>query len=126
MRLKINKWFLGTIVAGLLIVGYYAASAAMPGKYDELAKCMTEKGVMFYGAYWCPHCQEQKESFGKSMKYITYVECSYADSNGKPKDTQVCLDANITSYPTWEFEGGRRQTGAFPPESLAQLTACKI
>ncbi len=123
MRLKINKWFLGTIVAGLLIVGYYAASAAMPGKYDELAKCMTEKGVMFYGAYWCPHCQNQKKAFGNSQKYLPYVECSSPD--GK-EQLQVCKDKNIEGYPTWEFSDGTRISGEISFENLSQKSGCSL
>jgi thiol-disulfide isomerase/thioredoxin len=44
-----------------------------PGKYDALASCLKEKGAVFYGAFWCPHCQNQKAMFGKSAKLLPYV-----------------------------------------------------
>ena len=31
---------------------------------DSFAQCLTSKGMKMYGAWWCPHCAEQKESFG--------------------------------------------------------------
>jgi hypothetical protein len=24
---------------------------------DDFAKCIKDSGAMFYGAFWCPHCQ---------------------------------------------------------------------
>jgi hypothetical protein len=97
--------------------------AGCSGKYDTLAQCMTEKGTTFYGAFWCPHCTKQKESLGNSMKYINYVECSLPDKSGQ---TQVCIDANITSYPTWEFPDGTRVTGVLSPEQLSAKSGCAL
>ncbi len=51
--------------------------------YDAFAKCITEKGLDFYGAGWCSHCQRQKQLFGEAMKYINYIECD-ARYNGNP------------------------------------------
>ena len=45
-------------------------------KLDDFAKCLTQKSVVMYGAYWCPHCQAQKKLFGSSFKYVNYVECT--------------------------------------------------
>ena len=28
-------------------------------KYDGFARCLGDRGVKMYGAWWCPHCQEQ-------------------------------------------------------------------
>jgi len=44
-------------------------------RYDTFAKCLTDRHVLMYGAYWCPHCAEQKEKFGDSFRYAPYVEC---------------------------------------------------
>lgn len=68
--------------------------------YDNFAKCLTEKGVKMYGAYWCSHCQNQKKAFGDSFKYVTYIECADPNSQGQ---LEVCTKAGITGYPTWEF-----------------------
>lgn len=69
-------------------------------KYDSFAKCLTDKGVKMYGAYWCSHCQNQKKAFGDSFKYINYIEC--ADPNIKGQ-LEVCQKEKIEGYPTWEF-----------------------
>ena|SRR3989344_7537978 len=60
---------------------------------DNFAKCLTEKGFVMYGAYWCPHCQNQKLAFGDSFKYIKYIECT--------EEVKLCIDKNIKGYPTW-------------------------
>jgi hypothetical protein len=73
------------------------------GTYDTFAQCLKDKGLTFYGAFWCPHCQAQKKMFGSSSKLLPYVECSTADANGQ---LQVCKDQNIAGYPTWKMPDG--------------------
>ena len=42
----------------------------------ELAKRLKAAGAKMYGAFWCSHCFEQKQSFGKeAMADLPYVEC---------------------------------------------------
>ncbi len=68
-----------------------------------LAEHLTAIGAKFYGAFWCPHCYEQKQLFGQeAIKKINYLEC---DPNGVNPQTQACVDAEIQSYPTWEIKG---------------------
>lgn len=93
-----------------------------PGQYDDLAVCLQDKGVKFYGAFWCPHCQEQKKIFGASAKLLPYVECSTPDTTGQ---LQVCKDAKIESYPTWIFPDGSRSGGLTPAE-LAEKASCVL
>ena len=75
------KIFFGII--GILILGVIAtvlirssSAPAGPGKYDAFAQCLKDKGAVFYGAFWCPNCQEQKKLFDSSIKLLPYVECS--------------------------------------------------
>lgn len=69
----------------------------------ELALHLTKIGAKKYGAYWCPHCYEQKQLFGKeAFSKINYIEC---DPNGKNAQPQVCKEANVKSYPNWEING---------------------
>jgi glutaredoxin len=91
--------------------------------YDTFATCLTEKGVTMYGAFWCPHCVRQKEAFGSSFDLINYVECSLPDKSGQ---TQVCIDAKVESYPTWEFADGSRLTGEQPLDRLGQKAGCEV
>src|SRR3989344_5960179 len=86
------------VLAGILTFWYRQDNA--PGKLDTFATCLTDKGAIFYGAFWCPHCQAQKKLFGRSQRLLLYVECSTPDAKGQ---LQVCKDKNIQSYPTWEF-----------------------
>ncbi|MES2409335.1 MAG: hypothetical protein V4509_03480 [Patescibacteria group bacterium] len=94
-----------------------------PGQYDALAQCARDSGAKFYGAFWCPHCRDQKKAFGNSAKLLPYVECSTPDAAGQ---TQICIDNKIDSYPTWEFADGSRITGGITPEQLAEKTSCPL
>src|SRR5665811_85955 len=80
----------------------------VPGQYDEFAQCIKDSGTVFYGAFWCSHCQAQKKMFGSSARLLPYVECSPANGQGQ---FEVCKDANIEGYPTWEFPDGFRLSG---------------
>ena len=89
--------------------------------YDELARCLGEKEAIFYGAFWCPACAQQKTLFEPAAKKLPYTECSTPDRTGQ---TEICDEKNIRSYPTWEFADGTRACGVAPPEVLAHLAGC--
>lgn len=89
----------------------------------NLANCLAEKGAKFYGAFWCGHCQNQKEMFGEAEKYLPYVECSTEDGKGQ---LDVCKEKNIVSYPTWEFSDGSREAGELSLEKLSEKTGCQL
>jgi hypothetical protein len=110
------------VVGGLVYLNRQQSAA--PGQYDKLAQCLTDKGVKFYGAYWCPHCAEQKRILGSSMKHIDYVECGLP--NNQQGQTQACNDAKIESYPTWVFPDGSRLTGEQQPKALADKAGCSV
>lgn len=94
-------------------------------KYDAFAKCLSDRGVKFYGAYWCPHCSEQKEKFGASIDEVPYIECG-VKGNLSAK-TQVCKDAGITHFPTWQFPpAGERVERVFTLEELRDRTGCAL
>lgn len=114
-----------TLVAVLLVGGFvfFAQQSSGPGKYDDFAKCLKDKGAVFYGAFWCPHCQNQKRMFGSSEQYLPFVECSTDDGKGQ---TQICKDKKIQNYPTWEFKDGSRKTGEVSLEDLAKVTSCQL
>ncbi len=113
---------LGTaLILGLLIF-FFTSSAGQPGPYDTFAQCLTEKGVVMYGAYWCPHCANQKKLFGSSFKYVTYVEC---DPGGKNPQPDLCQQKGVTSYPTWEING-EVESGEIPLPVLAEKSGCTL
>src|SRR3989344_2511265 len=97
---------IGFVALLVALGGFSYYQSTLPGSYDDFAKCLTESDVTFYGAWWCPHCAEQKNLFGKSVKFLPYVECSTSSRS----QNELCTDAGIESYPTWEFADGSRQS----------------
>jgi Thioredoxin len=94
-------------------------------KYDGFARCLTDRGVKMYGAWWCSHCLEQKEKFAKAFKYAPYIECGVKGDTHK--ETQVCKDANIHMFPTWQFPPtGERVERVFTLEELSDRTGCAL
>lgn len=76
-----------------------------------------------YGAWWCPHCAEQKEDFGYAFQYVNYTECS---PEGQRTLNQACKQAGIHNFPTWQFSDGSRKEGTLPLTELSQRTGCKL
>lgn len=108
------------VVAALVLL---QREANKPKVYDSFAACLGEKGAKFYGAFWCPHCADQKAMFKGSEKLLPYVECSTPDSKGQ---TQICIDKGIQSYPTWEFADGSRVTNVQSLGFLSTKTDCPL
>jgi len=120
----------GVLIFWLLIILVIAAgigasffASSRPGQYDALAQCIKSRGVIFYGAYWCPHCQRTKAMFGSSVKYLPYVECSTPDGQGQ---TQVCIDHKITTYPTWVRPDGAEFVGEHTVQEWAAFSGCTL
>ena len=88
----------------------------------ELAKYLTDKGVVKYSAYWCPNCLKQSELFGKqAYKELNVVECARDGINSK---TQLCIDKKIKGFPTWEING-KLILGVLSLKELSKLTGFK-
>lgn len=108
-------------IGGLVAWGVYENKK--PGKYDVLAQCISDSGAKFYGAFWCPHCANQKKEFGTSAKLLPYIECSTPDGKGK---LPVCEEAGITGYPTWRFADGTELGGEVSLADLSAKTMCPL
>lgn len=108
------------IVAGLGISVFFKSG---PSNLDGFAQCLKDKGAIFYGAFWCPHCQRTKAMFGTAAKLLPYIECSTPDGKGQ---TQVCKDKDIQSYPTWIFADGKILTGERTLLELSTSTGCVL
>ena len=113
------------VILALIVLGVGASflSCARPGKYDTLAQCIKDKGVIFYGAFWCPHCAKTKQMFGSSAKLLPYTECSTPDGQ---KQTQICIDKKIQSYPTWIKPDGTSINGEHTIKEIADFAGCQI
>lgn len=114
------------LLIGALVVAGFGGSIYMKYKPNNLVgftQCLADSGAKFYGAFWCPHCQAQKKMFGSSEKYLPYIECSTADGQ---QQLQICKDAGITGYPTWEFADGSRMSGEVALSVLSEKTGCVL
>lgn len=110
-----------TVSSLVIIVAVFTLMAASCGsgvdvtRYDALAKHLTQTGAKMYGASWCSACNHQMGLFGKSAQYVDSVNCANEDGS----QNQVCQDANIRAYPTWEFGDGTRVEGTLTLIELA-------
>jgi len=111
-----SGWFYFGIII-LIVAGYWYVNSSGPGQYDNFAKCLTEKGVKMYGTNWCHYCKAQKKMFGKSFKYVDFVNCDSHRSE--------CLAAGVKGYPTWKING-ENHPGVQPLERLAELGECNL
>jgi glutaredoxin len=88
-------------------------------KAISLAKHLRKIGAKVYTAYWCPHCHNQKERFGKeATSQLEVIEC---DERGINPQTQLCIEKKIRGFPTWEING-RFYPGNRTLENLANLS----
>ena len=94
-----------------------ACAPNLPAKADDLAKCLTEKGAVMYGTEWCPHCAAQKEMFGSSFEYVTYVDCD--------KNKRACVNAGVKGYPTWQINEANYE-GTQSLYDLAKNSGCTL
>ncbi len=120
-----NQKVIWGLVALLVIVGmvWLIKTPGRPGRLDTFATCIKDSGASFYGAFWCPHCQNQKALFGSSARLLPYIECSTPDGNSQ---LPVCKEAGVTSYPTWKFPDGTVENGEVSLERLGELTSCLL
>ena len=67
----------------------------------EFAKFLNINNVTMYSAYWCPHCHDQKQLFGKkAVKELSIVECA---QDGKDNQYKLCQEKGIDGFPSWEI-----------------------
>ena len=120
MHLKL----VATIFALTVAVGLTAASCSKDSLPPEqqaeataVATWLTDSGAKMYGAYWCPHCADQKEIFGNAFDEVEYIECSLPNRGGQ---TSACKEAGIKAYPTWEFADGTRVEAVLSLQELKE------
>ena len=111
------------VVAIVVVLGVVLFSGSSSGEYDEFAQCLTDNGAKMFGAYWCPHCIQQKGMFGDSWDKVNYIECSLPNRAGQ---TSECNAEGIQGYPTWEFADGRRVSSTLPLSQLSEITGCEL
>lgn len=84
-----------------------------------LAKHLSAIGAKMYSAYWCPHCHDQKELFGKeATQEFPYIECA---PDGQNSQTALCQSSKITGFPTWVINGQKLE-GTQTLQKLAEVS----
>lgn len=98
--------------------GWEVTTTSGPAEIS-LAEHLTEVGAIKYGAFWCPHCYDQKQLFGKeAFAKINYIECAEEGQNAQP---DVCSQANLEGFPTWDVKG-ERYSGTQTLQQLAEAS----
>ena len=121
------SWIWILIVIGVLFgawAGYHYYSYRNGSTLDGFAKCVSSKGTRMYGAWWCPHCADQKESFGFAFQYVTYTECGIEGQMHSMNEQ--CKNAGIKNFPTWQFADGHLEEGVLSLPDLSAKTGCKL
>jgi hypothetical protein len=119
-----KKVLYGVLLLAAFGAAYYLGLRSQH-RYDGFARCLGDRGLKMYGAYWCPHCTEQKEKFGASFEFAPYTECGV---KGDPKgQNPVCVEAGIKHFPTWQFPPtGERLERVLTLEELSARSGCAL
>lgn len=88
----------------------------------EFAKALQQAGVRFFGADWCPVCNEQKKLFEDGSQFLPFIEMTNPDRTRNA----TAISEGVTQYPTWEFSGGQRVTGLQTLQQLSTLSGVAI
>lgn len=118
-------WWLGNglLALGLLAALQLSAMGLLERREDPrlraLAEHLATSQVKFYGASWCPACNEQKNVFGAAARHLPYVECSPNGRNGGV--AFECISAGVGGYPTWVIDR-QHYDEVLAPERLARLS----
>ncbi len=115
-----RKFVVIVLIAGVFAGVWYLGKLRGRQKMDRFAQCLTDKGAVMYGLFWCPHCEEQKELFGASFRNVQYVECGTPDHKEQP----LCSEKGLKDFPTWQFADGERLAGGLSLQELAAKTGC--
>ncbi len=88
----------------------------------DFAKYLSDNKVVMYSAYWCPHCNDQKQLFGKeAINKLVIIECAKDGKNNKYK---LCQDKGIEGFPSWEINN-EIYSGTRSLKELSQMTNYK-
>ena len=117
MKKKKAVWSIGILIVIVLGIWGIYNNQASPGEYDDFAVCLTEQGAKIYGTDWCSFCKQQKDMFGKSFKYVNYVNCDF--------NKDECSSEGIQGYPTWKIDG-EAYSGVQQFQRLSALTGCEL
>lgn len=85
----------------------------------NFAKYLRDNNIVMYSAYWCPHCNDQKQLFGKeAVEELIIVECAKDGKNNKYK---LCQEKGIEGFPSWEINN-EIYSGTVSLDELSEMT----
>jgi len=119
----VRKVLVALAVISAFMGVYFLGRHTRASHLDAFARCLASKHATMYGAYWCPHCADQKEMFGPSFQYVPYVECGI---RGSRDEAPTCAQAGVKHFPTWQFADGVRQEGTLNLRALGEKTGCGL
>jgi hypothetical protein len=120
---NLRKFRLWGIIFLLFAATYSAGWYYKNHRYDNFAKCLASKQAKMYGLYWCPHCLDQKEMFGKAFKYVPYQECAI---RGSSEVQPECKAVGVKLFPSWQFGSLPPKEGVLSLEDLSVKTGCSL
>lgn len=94
------------------------------GTPEELAKCLKDKGVMFYGSPRCSHCDKQKALFEGSFE--KYLSSNFHNCKGSASEQAECSAKKTFPFPTWiDPSSGKKLLGPERPlQEIARAFNC--
>ena len=98
----------------LVIAVILVSGCAIGGVSKVTAECIASKSTL-YVRTGCPYCDEQKEIFGESVKYLNVIDCV--------EEPAMCTKADIAVVPTWVIDG-EKIVGVQSIAKLKELTGC--
>ncbi len=128
--MKEQKWIIGIVVALIAMAGIFFSlgSTKQPSDFakdvplTEFGQYLKDNEVKFYGASWCPHCQNMKKLLGDGVWQASYIECSPKGTNSIIKE---CEDAKIEAFPTFILKDGTQKTGEMSLETFQEFVGYK-
>lgn len=110
-------------LAALVLLGLAtaAADARATEPLDDFARCLRREDATLWGAVWCRQCEAQRRLFGRSSRWVPYVECSI---DGTQALRPEC--ARVAGFPTWTFRDGSRHAGRLSLQQLSAKSGCGL
>lgn len=88
----------------------------------EFARFLSKNNIVMYSAYWCPHCHDQKQLFGKlAVEQLNIVECA---KDGVNNNYALCQKKEIDGFPSWEIKN-EIYSGVRDLKELAEIAEYK-